>query len=154
MKNPKEIANIFNQHYCNIGKLYAERIAPIDKPYFLGKRVDKSLFLRPTNQTEIIRLCKKLEPKESHGYDCISNALLKHIIHNIADHLTMIFNKSISEGIFPEKNGATVKVLNYRPVSLLPVISKLLERVIYNRVCKFLGLYDFLYTDQYGFRKN
>ena len=82
---------------------------------------------------------------------------------NIVIALTHIFNLSMSEGIFPSqmkkvklvpiyKKGSKLDVQNYRPISLLPVFSKTLERLIYNRLNGFLKKYSVLYGKQFGFR--
>ena len=78
--------------------------------------------------------------------------------------LSIIFNKSLEEGVFPEEmKSADVGPLfkskdrnectNYRPISLLLTISKLLEKVVYSRTYKFLEKHDQLYASQYGFRE-
>ena len=56
--------------------------------------------------------------------------------------------------VFPLfKSGNYIKVNNYRPVSILPVLSKILERLMYNRLMKFVEDFDILYDFQFGFRK-
>ena len=75
-----------------------------------------------------------------------------------------MINKSQSHGIFPE-NGKIARVIptyknkgnksfyeNYRPISLLPIFSKIIEKLIYNKVFEFLVRYDILFKSQYGFR--
>ena len=52
------------------------------------------------------------------------------------------------------KSGDNSVLTNYRPVSVLPVFSKFLERIVYNRLINFLNKYDILSQNQYGFRKN
>ena len=52
------------------------------------------------------------------------------------------------------KSGDKFNLTNYRPVSVLPCFSKLLERIIYNRLIRFLDKHDILFDNQYGFRKN
>ena len=75
-----------------------------------------------------------------------------------------IFNLSISTGICPDflkiakvnpvfKKDNPHEITNYRPISILPSISKILEKIIYNRLYKFLDTFHFLNLNQYGFRK-
>ena len=52
------------------------------------------------------------------------------------------------------KLGGRFNFTSYRPVSVLPCFSKLLERIIYNRLIRFLDKYDILFDNQYGFKKN
>ena len=100
------------------------------------------MFLYPTNETEIERLIDGLKRKNSSGYDNISNCLLKDLQSCLIQPLTIIFNKSMTEGLFPTRmKSADVIPLykskdktnknNYRPISLLITLSKLLEKVIY-----------------------
>ena len=93
----------------------------------------------------------------------ISNVLLKKISNNIKYPLSIIFNKSMEQGKFPEamkmadvsplyKSKDQNECTNYRPISLLLTISKLLEKVMYKRTYNFLEHTGQLYNSQYGFR--
>ena len=104
--------------------------------------------IRLTNP-EIEKLIDLLPNKTSSGFDDISNNLLKELKHSISLPLEIIFNKSIVEGIFPErmkladvvplhKSKDPLESTNYRPISLLLTISKLLEKVVYKRTYDFL----------------
>ena len=95
----------------------------------------------------------------------IPQKIVKSSPLNIIIALTHIFNLSISDGVFPKqmkkakvvpihKKGTKLNVENYRPISLLPVFSKLLERLIYNRLNAFLKKHHILYEKQFGFRDN
>ena len=85
--------------------------------------------------------------------------MLKKICPSIIKGLLIIFNKSLVNGKFPEnmklaKIKPMYEIINYRPISLLPVISKVLEKVVHCRVVKFLDKNRILYKGQYGFRGN
>jgi len=94
--------------------------------------------------------------------DGISPKLLKSTWIPIADHLSYIANLSFHTGIFP-KDMKIAKVLpiykannnmnfqNYRPISLLPAFSKIIERIMYNRLYKYLKTNKLLTSSQYGF---
>ena len=121
------------------------------------------MFLHPTTRQEILTLINNLPNKTSSGYDNISNNLLKLISTQIIVPLEIIFNKSIEEGIFPSNmNKADIVPLykskdkqecsNYRPISLLITLSKLLEKVVYKRVYHFLEKTGQINPSQYGFR--
>ena len=120
------------------------------------------MFLHPTIRQEILTLINNLPNKTSSGYDNISNNLLKSISTQIIVPLEIIFNKSIEEGIFPSnmkkadivplyKSKDKQECSNYRPISLLITLSKLLEKVIYKRVYHFLEKTGQIYPSQYGF---
>ena len=112
----------------------------------------------------MIKIAKTLKPKLSSGYDNISNKLLLHIIEDIAEPFTHIVSLSFSSGIVPanmkiakvitiHKSGDTTSLNQYRPISLLPVFSKLTEKLIYNQIMSFIERNNILYKHQYGFRK-
>jgi hypothetical protein len=90
---------------------------------------------------------------------------VKESIDLIIEPLTHIINLSISSGIVPDlmkiarviplfKSGDHRLVQNYRPVSVLPIFSKLLERIVYNRITNYINKHNILFDNQYGFRKN
>ena len=125
-------------------------------------RNTKSIFLNPTTGEEIQSLISKLPNKKSSGFDNIDNIILKEIKDCKSPKLAEMFNLSMFEGVFPEKMKlAEVVPLykskekyltnNYRPISLLITISKLLEKVIYKKTYSFLQATDQLYDSQYCF---
>ena len=98
------------------------------------KRNDKSIYLLPTNKVEILNIINLLKLKKSSGWDRISNILLKQLAHVLVNPLCIVFNRSISSGVFPDifkaadvtplyKNGAQNETTNYRPISLVVTIS-------------------------------
>ena len=119
--------------------------------------------MEPITQMEILKLINNLPGKRSSGYDGISNVLLKEIAPLILTPLTIIFNQSISQGVFPDcmklaeitalhKSNDRELCTNYRPISLLNTISKILEKIMYKRVYRFLNTTNQFYEKQYGFR--
>ena len=163
----KLIAEEFAKHFCNVGKHYAEQIpsAKKDIEYYLAhiSNNPNSIFINPTCPTEIERLIEKLPNKKSSGHDNLSNILLKHMKTAIILPLTIIFNHSIEEGVFPHSMKAAdvtplhkckekYMVATYRLISLPITISKILEKVIYSRTYNFLTANEQLYQSQYGFR--
>ena len=117
------------------------------------------------NRNELLKLFKELPNKSSHGHDNLDNILLKEISEGIVDPLVTLFNRSLNEGYFPNqmKIAEVVPLFkskerdissNYRPISLLMVISKLLEWIVYKRTFQFITDTGQLYESQYGFRKN
>ena len=128
------------------------------------ERNTNSIFLKPTDENEIKRLITDLPNKTSCGHDEINNILLKQIKESIVVPLMLIFNESLNDGIFPEvmklaeviplhKGKAKNDKTNYRPISLLLTISKILEKIVYARTYSFLIETNQLYQSQYGFRK-
>ena len=104
-----------------------------------------------------------LENKNSSGHDGISNKLLKTIKGDISQSLTIIINQMLTTGIFPDdfklskviplfKKGDSSLLINYRPISLLPTISKIFERVIHDQMYEYFNKFKLL-AEQHGFRK-
>ena len=144
--NAKEISNSFAKYFSEVGKNFAERIPTPSKSITEYLRLmesnTKSIFLSPTDENEIKKIATELLNKNSSGHDQISNVLLKEIIGHIVEPLSHIFNQSILSGEFPQsmkladvvqlyKNNEHYLESNYRPISLLTTISKILEKIIY-----------------------
>ena len=162
----KLIAENFNQFFANIGTKLAKLIPEPSNDFIPPSTihsVPNSLFLHPTSANELIKLTTKLKNSNSSGNDDISNNLLKQIINPIANVLVHIFNSSFSHGTVPSllkhanvtpifKAGDKHNFTNYRPISILPSISKLLEKVVYSRIYNFISYHNILTDQQFGFR--
>ena len=105
--NEKEIANEFGKYFSTVGKTFASQIQTPkhDITYYIDKitRNPKSIYLHCTSEVEIEKLIKILPNKTSSGHDNISNILLKKLSPTLIKPLALIFNHSISQGIFPNK---------------------------------------------------
>ena len=165
----KKIANEFAEHFANIGKKMAKEMKSSKKnisEYLKKIHVSsKSIYFYPVTETEINRLITNLPNKTSSGHDNISNVLIKDLKNLLLHPLNIIFNKSLTEGVFPEpmKRADVIPLhkgkrhdlkTNYRPISLLLTISKILEKIVHKRTYNFLDSNDLLYNSQYGFRSN
>ena len=161
------MAEEFAKHFANVGKNYASQIpaAKYQTEHYLSKIPlnPKSIFMTPTCPSEIKTIIDSLPNKSSSGHDNISNILLKNLRESLISPLTLLFNNSLKDGVFPHgmkiadvipvhKNREKYLVTNYRPISLLITISKILEKVVYQRTYNFLSCTDQLYQSQYGFR--
>ena len=161
------ISEEFAKHFANVGRKYAEKIAtPKIKIAQYMKNIEQNphtMFLSPTTYTEIERIIMSLPNKNSSGQDKLTNTLLKQLKESIKYPLEKIFNNSITSGVFPQdmkhadvtplyKSKEHYLVTNYRPISLLITISKILEKIVYTRTYSFLTTTNQLYQGQYGFR--
>ena len=141
----RRIANEFGKFYSNLGSNLAKKIkgGVNNIQHYLNKipRNTNSMVMKLTTQTEIEQLIVKLLNKTSHGHDMISNNLLKSLGNSISYPLAIIFNQSITEGIFPDqmkmaevlplyKGKDSDQLINYRPISLLITISKVIEKLV------------------------
>ena len=114
----------------------------------LLKRTNQHLNFETVHEETIIKHMNELKNKNSTGKDGISSKLLKAIKTSLIKPLTLIFTQMLITGIFPERL-KIAKVLplykkddkellnNYRPISLLPVILKIFERIIYNQLYSY-----------------
>ena len=164
----EQITEEFASHFARIGKKYATQMP--DPKHDLRSYVDriplqaKSIYLEPITPMEINKLIDNLQPKKSSGTDNIDNTILKDLKPYLTEPLSTLFNESMLCGTFPSamktakvvplfKSKSREETTNYRPISLLLTISKLLEKAMYTRVYSFLTSTDQLYVSQYGFRK-
>ena len=106
---------------------------------------------------------ESLNIKKSFGVDKVHPLLASAAVFQIYRPLTHIINLSISQGVFPDsmkvanvvpvfKHGSRSSCGNYRPISILPALSKIFEKCIFNQLMSYLVLEDILASNQYGFR--
>ena len=146
----KEIAATFNNYFVNIGPNLAASI-PENKTTFQSYIHYDGLCFITINLTdlELENAFASLKTSKSSEYDEISADVVKRVSDEIFVILKHIFNISLAKGIFPDKlkiarvtpvfkKGNNTLVSNYRPISVSLCFSKLLERIMYNRLYKFL----------------
>lgn len=171
--NPLDIANAFNTYFSSAAeKLLSQNfsgqnsVTNYDPLSYLRHDFSQSfpmIKLSHTTTYEIGKIIQSLKCKNSHGYDEISSRILKASTPYILSPLTLIFNKILSSGVFPErlkyseviplhKKGDVTNLSNYRPVSLLTSFSKIIEKIIYKRLYSHLNDNNILVNEQFGFR--
>ena len=112
-----------------------------------------------------LQLLSKLTATHSCGHDNISSTVLKYISNEISECITLIVNQSIMTGIYPDslkvakvvpifKKEDKLQLKNYRPISVLPVISKIFENVMLTQLVEYFTTNNLLSSQQYGFRSN
>ena len=160
----KEISNSFNSFFINIGPSLAGKIPSVDKApsSFMKNRIIDSIYLTEVIDEEIKNIIRNLNDGSA-GWDSISCTVIKSTSDTILTPLVHIFNLSLKKGIFPSelkiarviplyKSGDPTLFSNYRPVSVLPLFSKILERIMYKRLLSFINKHKILYLYQFGFR--
>jgi hypothetical protein len=170
----QNIANAFNLYFASVAdnitnnSLKTNCVNNDDPLTYLRSKFNQpsSIFiLNNTTTYEINKIIQSMKPKDSHGYDEISVKILKMSAPYILSPLTYIFNKILSKGIFPErlkfseikavyKKGTVSDFSNYRPISLLTSFSKIIEKLIYNRLYHYLDQHQLFAKEQHGFRQN
>ena len=168
LTDPLEIANSFCEYFTNVGgPNLAKKIPDVNTPFstFLSNHIKDSIFLNPTNVTELTNICHSLKSGKTAGFDNIAMNAIILSFEFIVYPLVQIINRSISNGVFPDKL-KIAKVtpvfktdnpeyfINYRPISLLTNFSKFYEKVMHNRITNFVNGFEILYHLQFGFCKN
>jgi hypothetical protein len=162
-----EISSLFNDFFTNVGSSLAKKIPASNDTAisYLKGNYPNTIFLKPTNTVEIIKIINDLKTNSSCGWDDISPKVIKFCHFHIVDSLVYIVNLSLSQGVFPDqlklakviplfKSGDSTIFNNYRPISVLSILSKIFERVFYSRLIDFLNREKILYDKQFGFRKD
>ena len=160
------IANEFNKYFSTVGQKLASNIMTDENDSFekyLKNDLDCSFEFNNVTEDDVKSVMSNIKSKTSSGYDHISTKLLKSIQHVLIPAITHIINQSINTGIFPDqlkiakvvpifKKKDNMNIENYRPISLLPSISKIFEKIAYNQIYAYLTDNNILYQSQYGFR--
>jgi hypothetical protein len=162
---PQIIAEKLNEFFVNApGKIVSE-IPECDNPF--DEKVTNQVFSlsnSPVTRTEILDAVKQLQSKKSEDLYGISMCNLKLFIPALINPLYHIIFKSFETGEFPSqlkiakiiplyKSGDKTLPDNYRPISLLPNFSKIIEKVMSNRLTHYLESNNLLCQEQFGFRK-
>ena len=161
-----DIANKFNTFFTEIGINLASNIkyqGNFDHSHYLKKDISCVFNFKPVEEETISITIMNLANKNSCGFDGISTNLLKIIEPAITKPLTILTNQVLCTGMFPDKlkiakvipihkKGDATVFNNYRPISLLPAISKVLEKIIYDQLSCYLNDSKLLFNNQYGFR--
>ena len=168
ISNPKHIANQFNNFFVSVGSNQARNITQhndMTHNYYLRNKPRSTFTFHTVTTEEVNSIITNIPRKKSVGHDGISSELLKTLKDEILTTITTIINKCIISGIYPEKmkisrvkplykKGDQTLMNNYRPISLLPAISKVFEGIIFSQLYSYFSANDLFTSSQYGFRKN
>ena len=156
-EDKKVISESFNKFYVNIGSNLAKMIPPDNRSptsYILDNN-PYSIFLNPVSSVEVQNIIYNLK-NVSPGWDELTARIIKQTCFIYLESLTHILNLSLSQGLFPNelkiakvvpvyKSGDKMLLNNYRPVSILPVFSKLFKKIMYKRLIAFINKHNLLY---------
>ncbi|GBM88804.1 RNA-directed DNA polymerase from mobile element jockey [Araneus ventricosus] len=153
-------------HLNDISHTETETIVQNSVEGFLNTYRNSIFQIDPPSNCEIFNCIKNLNIHKAPGIDGINNKMIKNLPSNIISNLTTIIHLILSLGHFPSrwKTATVIPILkpgkdptnpeSYRPISLLPSISKIVEHIILNRFNSFLANNSILCPEQFGFRKN
>lgn len=151
IKFKENVTNLI--HDCNIKTLTTQE-----------KRIQNSIFIEQTNELEIFNILKCLNLNKGAGVDGIRPKDIRYNAKELATAITSLINSSLDECILPKllktaivrpiyKSGVKNDYNNYRPISILPVMEKVLEEIMARRLNNFLVKYNIINKNQYGFQK-
>jgi hypothetical protein len=168
LNKPEEMANSFNRFFSTIGTTIRDNIPQFSKnPTDFIPEYDPNkpkLSFERVGPIWLSDVVKSMPNKSSTDLDGLSIKILKQIIDRISVPLVHIFNLSFDTGVFPEKlkesrivpifkTGDPKSCDNYRPISLVNTISKLLEKIVSIKLTNHLQLNKLLHKHQYGFQR-
>ena len=165
---PSELSSIMNNHFVNKVKKIRNELphSPAD-PLSLTKSLMRnkscSFQLQAVHPDTILKIITSLRNTKSCGVDNIDSSVLKLAKFELAPAITHIVNLSISTCSFPQqwkvakviplhKKESEVLPENYRPVALLSVLSKILEKAVFQQVSEYLEQNSILHESHHGFR--
>ena len=170
IEGDKNIADEFNFFFSHIGSDLSQSII------YSGSKLVETYLKAPTNtrftfnlvtDEEILEHIGNTLPKNSCGYDNLSSKMLIQLAPIIHPVIRLISNQSLVTGIFPRqlKKAVVIPIYkgkntdpndfgNYRPISLLPVLSKIIEKVVQKQLYEYMDSNNLFNNSQYGFRKN
>ena len=163
----KLIAESFNKYFTEIAEKVKRNLPATKKSYrdYLDKTCQNSFFFTPTTPDEVKSIINSLDTSKATGPYSIPPQLLNALPTEISTILSEIFNQSFKTGKFPQalkhvkvvpifKNkGSLFETENYRPISLLSNVDKILEKLVHKRMMQFLEKNKILRDRQFGFRK-
>ena len=170
----KTNANIFKNFYSTLADDLLKNLPPPSMVFDLSsvrhyyeknlKLPDSKFSFTSVTEETILKILKELNENKAAGFDNLSGKFLKDGASVLAKPISQICNLSIKYTIFPSKckiaklkplfkKGSKTAPKNYRPISLLPLISKIIEKVVHDQTQMFLDKYNIIYRYQSGFRK-
>ena len=164
----KDISNLMNEYFCSIGENLASKIEDAPNPFLAGDSVvnqkNTRFKFKHISTLDIRDAIAKLKTAKSFGNDTISSYFLKLALPVMETSLAIMFNTSIETSQFPNlwklaritpifKGGDRSDKSNYRPISILPVMSRLFEKLIADQLYQYMNENDMFSSNQSGFRR-
>lgn len=165
LTDANDIANYFNSYFTEIGPKLASEITELPNARDFSKylnNVNSTFSLEIIDSSKVLNLLKKVDKAKATGYDQISR-ILKNSSPYMYQSLSDLFNLSIETGAFPDefkfakvcpiyKSGKQREASNYRPISIIPTVARVFERLIYEQFYLNLTTFNLINPRQSGFR--
>ena len=165
--DPKAIADAFNNYFSNVGWNLANSVPNTENTpqQYLNNQAYDTFYLFPTSVSEIETEISNINVRKATGPYSIPPNILKLVKCVISKPLEIIFNISFATGVVPDKfkiarvlpvfkNGLKMSLNNYRPISLLSVFNRIMEKLMYTRLINFIDKMNIIYAKQFGFRSH
>ena len=167
LTEPTAIAEGLNSHFAGIGLALQNALPNRDEIRFrryLPPRIPNSIFLNPSTSNEVKSIIKEIKNTKGNIHS-FSARLLKENSDSLSSPISIIFNNVILSGHYPDtlkiacvtalfKGGDKSDPNNYRPISSLPLLNKVFEKLLHKRLTSFLESNEIFVSNQFGFRKN
>ena len=168
IKDSESIANLMNDYFCSIGDKLSKKIPDKENSLLKGEYdinpTSACFTFSPMQPQELVKAMNKFKTSHGSGLDGISSFFLKAGMPILAQPLSQLFNLSLSLGLFPDswkiarvapifKDGPADESNNYRPISVLPVVSRLFEKLIYDQVYHYLDSNKLIFGKQSAYRR-
>ena len=163
---PKAVAETFNDYFSSIASNLQSKIRHFgnDFSYFLKNENPNTFFIKPTNKIEVINNINDLNSSRALGPTSLPTNVFHLIKFSVAEPLVQIINLSLEKGVYIDvlkiskvipvfkDKGSDLDHTNFRPISLLSNINKIIEKIMYERLYSFLEAHQCIYELQFGFR--
>lgn len=165
--NESEVVSIFGSFFSTAAsdKIYDHFGCNLSLPCTLSGYNPQSIYFAPVSLEEVNDVIDSLKNKNSAGFDGLTSNIIKNIKDSILVHFVYLINKSVIHGQFPNilklasvipifKKGCPKDVENYRQISVLSSLSKIMEKIVYNRIASYTESKNMITESQHGFRSN
>jgi hypothetical protein len=164
--DPKSIAETLNSFFTSIGSILAAKLmqTATQSPPTVVQEPEFYFVFQPITENFVLNQLKSLKTNKAIDLDNISARLIKDVSVVICKPLTCLYNHSLHSAVFPDiwkmgrvtalfKSGSRLDANNYRPITVLPTLSKILEKAVHTQVYDFLITNKLLTPNQFGFHE-
>ena len=168
----ERVAHYINDYFVNVGnfddmggeEMGTDELVPSDLNTEGTEGLAEKMKLEPFREVDVYKVVKEINTSKSSGLSHFSSFIIKEVFGFFIPEITFLMNLSISSGSFPDawkkalvvpipKSGNLTMVKNYRPISLIPLPGKILEKLVHQQLSHYLETSELLSDFQHGFRK-
>lgn len=158
----------FNTYFIDSVKQIQSEIGKVSTESYIllaRQQVQRQIFsFTQVSEKDVSNAIKRLKSSESRDIYSLSNTILKRIANAFLTPFTISINKCLMEGVFPDelkisricpvyKKGPRNLAQSYRPISIIPTISKIIEIIVHDQLVTYLENNNYLSLSQFGFRR-